>query len=230
MKVLELTINLYITNDMQADEVQSSICELIDRTLVKDKNFAELHSKNTYKNYVFDSLVPFNKVYKRGDRARFKIRTVDAKLAAFLRKGLEGMENNNLLVIFISDRVVPMREIESIRTVTPVTLTTEKGYWRNSLSSKDFEDKLISNLLKKYNKFTGEKVECNFEDVFTSYTEEATHLKRFYKKNMFLTDKIMLTVSNSDIAQKLAYFALGVGLLEKNSRGFGFMQYTFTEE
>lgn len=229
MKVLELTVNLYVLEDIHSDDIQSSICDLIDRVLIKDDIYNEFHKDNKFKNYVFDSLVPFEIVHTRGSRARFKIRTVDEKLAFFLKKNLVGAENKNFLVLTVTSRVVPFRNIESIRTITPVTLSAEKGYWRNCLTSKDFEDRLISNLLKKYNSFTGENIECCFEDVFVSYFEDASHVKRKYKNKLFLTDRLTLILSDSEIAQKLAYFALGSGILEKNSRGFGFMQYTFSK-
>ena len=52
-------------------------------------------------------------------------------------------------------------------------------------------------------------------------------IKILYKNINLLGDKVSLKISNQQLAQDLAYFALGVGLGENNSRGCGFMNYKF---
>ncbi len=44
-----------------------------------------------------------------------------------------------------------------------------------------------------------------------------------YKGVKLLGDKLDLYISNNQIAQELAYFALGTGILEMNPRGYGFV-------
>ena len=48
-----------------------------------------------------------------------------------------------------------------------------------------------------------------------------------YKNIHLLGDKIDLEIANNEMAQKLAYFALGVGLGENNSRSCGFVNYKY---
>lgn len=48
-----------------------------------------------------------------------------------------------------------------------------------------------------------------------------------YKNINLLGDKIVLEVAQNHQAQELAYLALGVGLLENNSRGFGFVNFKY---
>lgn len=46
-----------------------------------------------------------------------------------------------------------------------------------------------------------------------------------YKNISLLGDKISFKVSENDMAQEISNFALGVGVGEINSRGFGFVNY-----
>ena len=48
-----------------------------------------------------------------------------------------------------------------------------------------------------------------------------------YKNIHLLGDKISIEIAQNERAQKLAYLALGTGVLENNSRGFGFMNYEY---
>ena len=46
-----------------------------------------------------------------------------------------------------------------------------------------------------------------------------------YKNVRLLGDKIRLSILDDKLSQTLAYFALGVGIGEMNSRGAGFLNY-----
>lgn len=50
-------------------------------------------------------------------------------------------------------------------------------------------------------------------------------IKVLYKSIHLLGDKIIIDIAQNETAQTLAYLALGTGVLENNSRGFGFMDY-----
>lgn len=88
-----------------------------------------------------------------------------------------------------------------------------------------FEKRLIDNIIKKYNYIY--KTEINEE--FQFYTSITFNNKKpisiNYKNIKLLGDKVELIIDNSQLAQDLAYLSLGVGLLESNSRGFGFVGY-----
>ena len=96
----------------------------------------------------------------------------------------------------------PKRMISKLYSVTPVILKNDFGYWKAEMSLPEYEERLIVNLMKKYQSFTGEKIE---DDVH-------------------LYDSILF---KNKMAQKLAYFALGVGLGENNSRSCGFVNYKY---
>ena len=46
-----------------------------------------------------------------------------------------------------------------------------------------------------------------------------------YKEICLLGDKVSLKISDEEQAQKMAYFLLGTGICELNSRGFGYCNY-----
>lgn len=46
-----------------------------------------------------------------------------------------------------------------------------------------------------------------------------------YKGIKLLGDKIRMHVANNEMAQNLAYMALGTGVVEMNARDFGFANY-----
>ena len=46
-----------------------------------------------------------------------------------------------------------------------------------------------------------------------------------YKNISLLGDKMTLYIAENEMAQEMAYFILGTGLLEMGSRGFGYCNY-----
>ena len=115
--------------------------------------------------------------------------------------------------------------IETLYTLTPAILKNESGYWRDEFSIFDFEKRLKANLIKKWNQY----YECKMEEDFDLYTSleflNGKPIAFNYKNIKLLGDKVKLHISDNKSAQDLAYFALGTGLCEMNSRGAGFVNY-----
>ena len=89
------------------------------------------------------------------------------------------------------------------------------------MSLDEYEERLFSNLVKKYNSFTGEQIEEDFP-LYTNITFLNRHpISCKYKRISLLGDKLSLQIADDEKSQKLAYFILGVGLCELNSRGGG---------
>ena len=65
-------------------------------------------------------------------------------------------------------------------------------------------------------------------DIFTLITiDNKKPIATSLKNRTLLGDKLTLYVAENETAQNLAYFALGSGLLELNSRGMGFLNYSY---
>ena len=109
----------------------------------------------------------------------------------------------------------PKRMISKLYSVTPVILKNDFGYWKAEISLPEYEERLI----------------VNIEDDVHLYDsilfKNKMPVKIPYKNIHLLGDKIDLEIANNEMAQKLAYFALGVGLGENNSRSCGFVNYKY---
>ena len=229
MKVWELSLKVYLKKDISMEESQIEISKIIDKCLSKDEELLNFHSNNQYKNYTFSSFYPIEKgkVYLAGKLYTVTIRTVEEKIATYFQKFLDNESSEGIKAITIETKIIPKNFIERIYSITPVVAKFENGYWRTHASVEIFEKRLKENLIKKYNSFTKQKINEEF-DLFTFMKfDNQKPIATKYKNIRLLGDKITLNVAENDLAQDLVYFALGTGLLEINSRGFGFVNYKF---
>lgn len=95
------------------------------------------------------------------------------------------------------------------------------------MSLEEFEKRLKDNLIKKYKFFTGNDIDENLPLYNLIEFKNKVPVKMPYKSINLLGDKIVLEIAQNKQAQELAYLALGVGLLENNSRGFGFVNFKY---
>jgi len=227
MQIWELTLKVYLKKDIKMEESQMEISKIIDNSLTKDEELLNFHNNNQYKNYTFASFLPIekNKIYLVGKVYTVNIRTVDEKLVNHFKKFLDNESSSTLKALTLEIKVVPKKYIERIYTITPVVMKLENGYWRTNESVEIFEKRLRENLIKKYNDFTKQKINEEF-DLFTFMKfDNQKPIATKYKDIKMLGDKITLNIAENDLAQDLAYFALGTGLLEMNGRGYGYVNY-----
>lgn len=225
MKVFEISILVFLINDIDSKDAFSKIGEFIDSGISKNPELLELHNKNTYKNYCFCSLYPLeqDKVYKSGKNYTIRIRTVNYKLAEFFNKELVNHFNQNIKALTSKIRILPKKHIEKIYSITPLVIKTDEGYWKKNLSFKDFERRLKENLIKKYNLLKNTKIDENFQLYTSIEFKNKKPIAINYKGKKILGDKLSIHISDEKIAQELAYMSLGTGILEMNARGAGYM-------
>lgn len=227
MKVYEIRCKVFIIKDLQSIDAQSEICKIIDSSLAGDSDWLEFHKKNEFKNYCFDSLypIPKNKIYEAGKIYTFTVRTINEQLAKYFQKKLAHEYSNIIKCLTTEIRIIPKKFIQQIYSITPVIIKDHSGYWKQNLLLKDFERRLIENLVKKYNDINSTKLDEDFE-FYTSLEFKNRKPCSIKCKNIKLIgDKISLNISDDKTAQDLAYMALGTGLLEVNGRGAGFVNY-----
>lgn len=227
MKVMQIRIKIYILADISAEKIQAEISTFLDSGLAQNEQFAELHQENKYKGYCYDSLYPVeaDKVYKKDKIYTLTIRTIDTNLAKYFAEQVVNNYTASMKGIMAEIKVIPKKHIDMLYTLTPVILKCEKGYWKDSLSLEQYEERLKVNLLKKWKQFYGEKLEENFE-LFTGMEFlNKCPVAVEYKEIKLLGDKLRLHVADNKTAQSLAYLAVGTGLAEMNSRGYGFCNY-----
>ncbi|ENY8711231.1 CRISPR-associated endoribonuclease Cas6 [Clostridioides difficile] len=227
IKCLEMSVKVYLLENISLDNTSKEIRKLIDDTLIIEEKYKEFHNKAGFKNYSFNLLYPLekDKVYKKDCIYTFIIRTVDIELGMYFMNNLKNQYSDKIKVITMSKKVIPKKHIESIYSVTPIIAKFEDGYWRSNKTVEDLEKRIRENLIKKYNEFTNSKIDEDFELFQVIKFINRKPISTKYKNISLLGDKISFKVSENDMAQEIANFALGVGVGEINSRGFGFVNY-----
>lgn len=226
-KVYEIRLKIFLLRDIPVIKIMGEEAEFIDSALAKDSKWLEYHEKNCLKNYCMGGLYPIEKdgVYKKEEIYTITIRTVDVELAKYFSKELRNHYTESMKGLTLENRILPKKFIGEIYTLTPVIIKTDKGYWRDQISINEFERLLVENLIKKYNQYTGEKIDEDFQ-LYTGLTfMNRKPVKVEYKGIHLLGDKVNLKISDDVRAQELAYVLLGTGIGTMNARGYGYCNY-----
>ena len=227
MTIMQVRIKIYILIDIPVEKIQGEIAEFLDSSLIQDEEFMKLHQENKYKGYGFDALYPVeqDKVYKKDKIYTLTIRTIDSRLAKYFAEQAVNGYTKTMKGLTSEIRVIPQKHIEMLYTLTPAIMKCEKGYWKDSLSVEQYEERLKVNLLKKWKQFYGEKLQEDFEFLNGIEFLNKCPVAVEYKGIRLLGDKLRLHIAENENAQKLANLAIGTGVAEMNSRGYGFCNY-----
>lgn len=228
LKVYQIRVKLYLLENILIEKIPAQVTKFIDYTLGDCNQFLKFHEENKYKLYSFDYLYPIEpeKIYKKGNIYTLTVRTIDYNLEQYLRKNLPRTRTNVIQGLESSCYVLPQKKIESIYTLTPVIVKdNENGYWRGHMKLEEFEERLKINLINKWNEYFEDTLSENFVLYSKMDFLNKGVIPIKYKDITLLGDKVRLFITEEEIAQKLAYMSLGTGLLESNSRGFGFVNY-----
>lgn len=227
INVYIIKIKVYVIEDIPLEEIQETITAFLDNGLISTPQFAQFHKDNQYKYYSNDSLYPIenDKVYKKDHIYTITIRTLNVDLAKYFSNYVVNTYTDKLKGLTAQVGVIPKKHIDVMYTLTPAILKCESGYWKDEMTIVQFEERLKVNLIKKWNKYNGEKIREDFE-LFTGVEFlNKCPIASKYKGIKLLGDKIRMHVAYNEMAQNLAYMSLGTGVLEMNSRGFGFVNY-----
>lgn len=227
MKVYELTIKAYLLKDIEQKDLIARITEVIDKALSNSEFYLEYHKKNTFKNYCYNGFYPveIDKLYKTDNIYTFQIRTIDIDLFKYLTLEINNIVTNHIKVLKSDIKIINPKHIDKIYSITPLVMKTELGYWKGNVSLESYENRIKSNLIKKYNMYYGEKIEEDFP-LFTAI--EFKNIKPVtlsYKGKKILGDKVSLQIADDEISQKIAFMAIGTGIGEMNGRGLGYVNY-----
>lgn len=226
-EVMELHTKVYLTKDIANNCASYEISKLCDKSLLHNNQFSSFHKENKYKNYCFNSFYPLeeNKIYQKGKIYSVIIRTIDKNLAEHFKKYLINEYTESIKVLDIQERAILKKHIDKIYSITPIVIKNNGGYWRGNMELEDYERRLRSNLIKKYNDFYGSKLNEDFELFTFIKFQNQKPIASNYKDIVFLGDKLSINVSENEIAQELIYLSLGTGIGEMGARGFGFMNF-----
>lgn len=222
MQYYNIKVAVLLKNDTQAFENYEKISKLISASMLKDQTLKQLHEENRYKNYVFCNLYPIEKdgIYKAGNIYTFQIRTIDFKLGLKIKQVLNNFQNEEFKVIVSDLETSTQRKINTLATLTPAIITSDKGDYLINNDMQLVKERIIANTQKKYNQLYNEKIDMDFIKSIKQTNNKP--IKIPYKNINILGYKFEIEVKDDPISQNLAYLILSVGLLEKNAEGFGF--------
>lgn len=228
MKVYQLNVKVYILKDILLDSMFSKIAYFVDKSLTQNVQMQQEHEKISYKPYVIGRFkeIEIDNIYHTGKIYTFSVRTINEEWANYFNATLGNITTNEMKGLVVTTIYIPPIFISKIYTITPAILKLDhKGYWKQHISLKEYEAFLFNNSVKKYNIFSEEKLDESFQ-----FYDQISFLNRkpvsFQYKNIHLLgDKIELNISANERAQKVAYCLLGVGILNNNARGFGYLNY-----
>jgi len=228
MKVYQVDVKVYTLCNIELEYMLSKVTAFVDKTLSIDAAMLDFHEQKIYKPYVISGFKEFekDKIYKEGKVYSFSLRTIDEALKDFFLKNLANTTTREFKGLSSCGKFIPQMQLERIYTVTPALLKLdEEGYWKNHLTVEEFERYVFDNTIKKYNYFTGESLNEDFQFYHQIVFLNQKPISTNYKKIHLLGDKIELTLAENETAQKLAYFLLGTGILNNGSRAYGFLNY-----
>ena len=212
--VYNLNCKAYLLQNIELINMLKEISHMVDVALCRTDTMRVFHEKNQFKNYSISGFkeIESDKKYKEGKIYSFAVRCINKEFAEFLCRQLPKSDTNTLKGLVCEYKVI-------------VVQIQEGGYWRNKIAIDEYERLLFENSVKKYNSITGDRLDENFKLYDTITFLNKVPIKTNYKSIQLLGDKIEMTINSDERAQAVAYMLLGTGMLLKNSRGYGFVNY-----
>lgn len=233
MKLYEIKITLLLQKDVKLIDIQEFLSFNINKSMLEDNTLKKLHAVKGFKPYSIGSLYPFdlkNKIYKANQIYLLTLRSIDREFLNSLKRVLKASRKLDFNVIAIEFLTRSYSYIESAFTLTPTIISIkdeEKNYiryWTKDEGSLEFVKKQIKdNLEKKYEQFFHEKIVAPEDFILMISVQNKKPIVYNYKGVKLWTNKFKIVFASDEVSQKLASLAFGVGLLEKNSLGFGFL-------
>ena len=219
--------------DVLLANVQEFLSSNINKAMLEDRILKNMHAIKSFKPYCIGSLYPFdlkNKIYKANQIYVLTIRSIDREFLNSLKRVLKESRKLDFNVIAIEFLTRDYVYIESAFTLTPAIISIkdeEKNYiryWTKNEGSLDFVKKRIKdNLEKKYQQFFDEKILAPDDFISMITVQNNKPMVYNYKGIKLWTNKFKIIFASDEVSQKLASLAFGVGILEKNSLGLGFL-------
>lgn len=224
MQFYESNITVFLRISIPYDAISELLAVNINRAMFMDEALARFHEENRFKNYSYSQLFPIeqDKLYKAGKVYVFKIRGFDAqfinKIKINLRRAAEEFQ-----VLAAGIAMHRYRFINELITLTPALATVNGRYWIKDNDLLLLRQRIQNNLLKKYYSLYHEELEPREDFIRQLEILNRKPIALKYKSTKLIGNKFRILVGMDDISQKLAFTAMGSGLLEKNSSlGLGF--------
>ena len=222
MRCYNLKITVLLKQDLKSIETYEKISNLISYAMLKDKELKEIHEKNIFKNYVYCSLYPVQKdgIYKQNNIYSFDLRSFEFAKIMKLKQVMNKLENDYFKIIQINLQTHEQIKINKLVTLTPTIITTPKGDYDIKDDMDLVKSRILANIQKKYKNIYKTGVDIDFIKSIRKTNRQP--IKIPYKNMNMLGNKFEIEIKEDPMSQHLAYLAVTIGILEKNSIGFGF--------
>lgn len=212
-----------LKKDVPLNAIGYTIAVAINEAMCKDAVLKELHKAKTAKPYVFSRPQPDaeNGFYKKNSMYQIQIKTCSREFAAKIVKLFEGFENEFIKSVMIQSKEgLGYKPVSELIALNPIIITLPKDERGRFDANKyaNVKDRIIINLLKKYNFFSGENLTYDdVKDIFPVEQILGVPIPIKIKGHTYIGVRFKYKVADTPIANKLAYFAQYVGLGEKNA-------------
>lgn len=227
VNVYQIDCKIYLMKNIHLNYILEEISHFIDLCLGKDEKMLEFHKRRGFKNYVHSGFKELekSKFYKEGKIYSFSIRCIDEGLKDYFSKILSDVSSDTIKGLATTTKLIPKMYIEKLYTITPALIKLAEGYWKNNINFATYEKRLIENSIKKTKIILSE----NFQEDFVFYNSivmlNRKPISNSFKNISLLGDKFEISIADNERAQQIAYILLGTGILENNSRGYGYLNY-----
>lgn len=221
MKYYNLKVNVLLKCDIENFETYEKLDDLIITAITENKEVKK-DKEDTNKGYVFCNLYPVEReaIYKKNKTYTFDIRSIKYNKIMQIKQMIQKAENTYFKVIKIELQVNKQRKIEKLITLTPTIITNKKGGYEINKDLDFIKEKILKNTKEKYKELYNINVDIDFIKQIKQINR--LPIKIPYKNKKMLGNKFEIEVKNDQISQDLSYLILSMGMLEKNSNGFGF--------
>lgn len=225
LKVYQMSVHVVALKPVEFVRLRTVIAAFLDSALRKDTEWSEFHERHGAKNYVFNSVRrPKDDLNLHPlQMYSFLIRTVNPDLLSYFLAVLPTHRTNEFQGITVEVTPCQFEMVDSLYSVTPVVLYREGGYWQTHMSVMDFKSSLERRIVMAYQQLYDATIPVDYS--FCSGVELLNDhpIAMKYKNVTFLCDRVSIQVKPDKVSQQLAHLAMGIGLGDKTSRGFGFM-------
>lgn len=221
MKFLEVTVGL--TEDKELINLYDDLSSFLNNALLKDDYLKNIHTQKGFKYYSYSNLYPRenDRIYKKGNFYKFAIKSVDIKFLNKIKEVLNQHSYRGIMSFSTRFREKKIECIEKIENLTPAIIIDE-GKTLTKFDILLMNERIIRNSIHKYNTFYNENLDKDYPFLSKIEILNPYPIKANYKNSQLFGHKFRLLINPDSTSQKIAKFIIQVGLLEKNSLGFGF--------
>lgn len=159
--VYQIDVKVYLLKTITYHDMQQQLAQYVDQVMAKKEELLTLHNTNCFKYYCFSGFKTIQRegTYQEGSLNSFSVRCLDKKFAEYLAYELANHTSLTMKGLSCQTKMIKTGLIQKLYLITPAVLKFEDGYWRKNHSLEEFQQRIISNTLRKYEEYTQQKME-----------------------------------------------------------------------